>query len=165
MKRLIPLLFLGLPLALFAQAPKTQETTMLKGFGLNDSQIAQVFDIQDKTRATMRQDTVQLRLLHAQMEKALLPVTPNMQDVNGYITQMAQTRTDLMKAFVGARVQIRQIIGDDNFPAYTRFIMRSYRGGGGHMGMFRGGPGGAGAPMGQDRPMMGGPRANDDLSE
>jgi hypothetical protein len=126
MKRLIPILFLVVPLAAFAQspmAPKARETDLLKGFGLNDSQIAQVFDIQDKTRATIKRDAVQLRLLHAQMDKALLPTTLNMQEVNGYIAQMAQTQADLMKTFVGARVQLRQLIGEDNFPAYARFVM------------------------------------------
>ena len=117
MKRLIPFLFLLLPMALFAQSPKDKETTMLKKLGLNDSQVVQVLDIQGKTEATIRQDAVQLRLLHAQMDKALLPTTPNMQEVNGYVTQMGQTRADMMKAFVGARVQLRQIIGDDNFPS------------------------------------------------
>ena len=74
MKRLLPFLLLLLPVAVFAQSPmspKSQETTLLKGFGLNDAQIAQVFDIQDKTRATIRQDAVQIRLLRAQMDKAL----------------------------------------------------------------------------------------------
>jgi hypothetical protein len=99
---------------------------MLKGFGLNDSQIAQVFDIQEKTRTTIRQNAVELRLLHAQMEKALLPTSPNMQEVNGYIAQMARTRTDLMEAFVGTRVQLRQILGDDNFQTYAKFIMHRY---------------------------------------
>jgi hypothetical protein len=122
MKRLIPLVFLALPMALFAQGFRDQETAMLKKFGLNDSQVAQVFDIQTKTRATMRQDAVQVQLLHAQMRKALLPANPNLQEVNGYITQMAQTRADMMKAFVGAGVQLRQIIGEDNFPVYTRFL-------------------------------------------
>ncbi len=133
MKRLIPFLLLLVPLAAFAQSPgpgpgamtpKARETVLLKSFGLTDSQVAQVFDIQDKTRATIRQDAVQLRLLRAQMDKALLPASPNMTDVNGYITQIAQTRADLMKAFVGASVQLRQIIGDDNFPMYRQFIMR-----------------------------------------
>ena len=122
MKRLIPLVFLALPMALFAQGFRDQETAMLKKFGLNDSQVAQVFDIQTKTRTTVRQDAVQTRLLHAQMEKALLPANPNLQDVNGYITQIAQTRADMMKAFVGAGVQLRQIIGEDNFPVYARFM-------------------------------------------
>jgi len=128
MKRLVALLLLLLPAALFAQSPaapaspRTRETALLRGFGLNDAQIAQVFDIQDRTRTTVRQDAVQLRLLRAQMDKALLPAAPSMQDVNGFITQMSQTRADMMKALVGARVQLRQIIGDDNYPAYSRFI-------------------------------------------
>lgn len=123
---------------------------MLKKLGLNDSQAAQVLDIQGKTRVTIKQDAVQLRLLHAQMEKALLPAIPNMQEVNGYITQIAQTQTDMMKAFISARVQLRQIIGDDNFPVYTRFIMRAYGGG---MGSNRAGAGGM---MGGEADMMGG---------
>lgn len=125
MKRLIPFILLLLPAALFAQGFKDQETTLLKGFGLNDSQVSQVFDIQSKTRAAVKQDRVQIQLLHAQMEKALLPASPNMQDVNGYITQISQARADMMKTLVGARVQLRQIIGDDNFPAYTRFLRRA----------------------------------------
>jgi hypothetical protein len=112
-----------------------------------------VLDIQGKTRATLRQDAVQLRLLRAQMDKALLPANPNMQEVNGYITQMSQARADMMKTLVAARVQLRQIIGDDNFPAYARFI-RSHAGPwfrhAGFFGMrrpaWRGSAGGAG-PM------------------
>lgn len=149
MKRFLPLLLLVLPVALFAQstqAPlnhKDQETAMLKRFGLNDTQITQVFDIQSRTLATMEQDRVQVRLLDAEMAKALLPANPNMQDVNGFITQIAQTRADLMKAMVSARVQLRQIIGDDNFPAFTRYIMQD-----------RGNR--ARGPAGMNRPMMGG---------
>jgi len=170
MKRLIPFLLLVVPLAAFAQSPgpaspKARETELLKGFGLSDAQVAQVFDIQDKTRATVRQDAVQLRLLRAQMDKALLPVSPSMTDVNGYITQIAQTRADLMKAFVGARVQLRQIIGDDNFPVYRQFIMRGagFRGARGQplrpgAGRMMGGaaaPGGGTGMMGSGPSMMG----------
>ena len=130
MKRLVPVLFLLLPVALFAQnpqSPKERESAMLKQWGLSDSQVAQVFDIQKSTRMTVRQDLVQIQLLRAQIAKALLPANPNMQEVNGYITQMAQTRADLMKAFVGARVQLRQIIGEDHFPAYFRLMMHKHR--------------------------------------
>ena len=154
MKRLIPFLFLLLPVALFAQSPKDQETTMLKKLGLNDSQVAQVLDIQGKTETTIRQDAAQMRLLHAQMGKALLPATPNMQEVNGYITQIAQTQADMMKAFVGARVQLRQIIGDDNFPVYSRFIMHRYGFGGGRDGFFGMRHPGGGGMTGGDGPMM-----------
>jgi hypothetical protein len=161
MKRLIPLVFLALPVALFAQSPKDQEAAMLKKIGLNDSQISQVFDVQNKTRETVRQDGAQIRLLHAQMEKALLPVNPNMQEVNGYITQMSQTRADLLKAFVGARVQLRQIIGDDNFPVYARFILQRY--GFAHRRFGSGGPGlgrwMGGDRLGDDGQFMGGGRS------
>ena len=161
MKRLIPVLLLLLPVALFAQSPqgpKERESAMLKKWGLTDSQVTQVFDIQKNTRMTARQDFVQLRLLRAQMAKALLPASPNMQEVNGYISQMAQTRADLMKAFVGARVQLRQIIGEDNFPAYARFIMHKHRHwlghGAGYRPMHHPGPAGSmmqqGAPMASD---------------
>jgi Spy/CpxP family protein refolding chaperone len=156
MKRVFPLLFLLLPAALFAQSPatpqaprsqKSQETALLKSFGLTDAQVAQVFDIQDKTKTTLRQDTVQLRLLRAQMDKALLPDTPNMNDVNGFITQMAQTRADVMKSLVGARVQLKQIIGTDNFPAYSRFIRQGFDRTRVQMRMRRVGPGSGPGPM------------------
>jgi hypothetical protein len=161
MKRLITLVFLVLPIVLFAQSPRDRETNLLKSFGLNDSQIAQVFDIQSKTRATVRQDKVQIRLLHAEMEKALLPASPNMQEVNGYITQISQTGADLMKTFVNAKVQLRQIIGDDNFPAYSRFVRQWAGGWHRHfLQMHRqgmGGPtGGNGPTMGSDGSALGG---------
>ena len=149
MKRLVPLVFLLLPMALFAQSPKEQETAMLKKLGLNDSQVTQVLDIQGKTQTTINQDAAQLRLLNAQMEKALLPVAPNMQEINGYITQIAQTRADPMKISVSARVQLRQISGDDNFSDYTRFVMRVFGGMGSNMA-------GAGGMMGGGGGMMGG---------
>ena len=134
MKRLIAILFLILPVALFAQGSKDRETSLLKKFGLSDAQIAQVFEIQDQTRATIRQDAVQLRLLRAQLEKALLPASPDMQEVNGYIDQIGQTRSELMKALVGARVELRQIIGEKNFPAFVRFLWHGHRWGHRHWG-------------------------------
>ena len=74
MKRLIPLLFvLLLPTALFAQSQPSHETKMLTQAGLNDTQIAQVMDIQKKTMTTVRQDRVHVRLLKAEMAVALLP--------------------------------------------------------------------------------------------
>jgi len=101
------------------------------------------------------------------MAKALLPASPSMQEVNGYITQIAQTRADLMKAFVGARVQLRQIIGEDNFPAYSRFIMHmhkhwlAYHRGFGRMHR----PGPAGGMNGGDGPMMGNANNGDEQTD
>jgi len=37
----------------------------------------------------------------------VVSIAPNMQEVNGYIAQMAQTRADMIKAFISARVQLR----------------------------------------------------------
>ncbi len=123
MKRLIPALFLALPVALFAQAPAgTQESAMLKKFGLDDVQIAMVFGIQDSTREAMKGDAVQLRLLHNQMENALRLTHPDREAVNGYLSRIAERRADLLKTFVGARLQLRQIIGDEHFRLYARLM-------------------------------------------
>ncbi len=120
MKRMIPfLLLLILPAALFAQSQQTAENKMLKQFGLDDTKIAQVMDIQSKTMAAVRQDAVHLQLLRAQLAQALLPAKPDMTAVNDLIGQEAQTRTDIQKTVVGARVQLRQIMGDDNFRVYA----------------------------------------------
>jgi len=170
MKRLIPVLFLLLPIVLFAQSTqssKGRESAMLKKWGLNDAQISQVFDIQKSTMTTMRQDFVQIRLLRAQMAKALLPASPNMQEVNGYITQIAQARADIMKAFVGARVQLRQIIGEDNFSVYARFIRQMHKHWRGHYRGFRRmhRPWRSGGMDGGDGSMMGSPDSGDMQTE
>lgn len=128
MKRLIPFFFmLVLPTALFAQNQAGGETKMLKQFGLDDTQISQVMDIQKKTMTTVRQGLVHIRLLKAQMAQDLLPAKVDMQAVNDLINQEAQTRADMQKAFVGARVQLRQIMGDDNFRMYVRHLMAMHR--------------------------------------
>src|SRR5208283_3443878 len=128
MKRLIPLLFmLALPAALFAQSQPSREAKMLTQFGLNDTQVSQVMDIQKKAMTTVRQDRVHIRLLRAQMAQDLLPAKVDMQAVNDLITQEAQTRADMQKAFVGARVQLRQIMGDDAFHMYVKHFMAIHR--------------------------------------
>ena len=130
MKRLLPVLFaLVLPMAGFAQSAQGPEQRMLKQLGLSDAQVSQVMDIQGKTRTSMRANAVQLRLLRAQLDKALLPATVDMQGVNTLITQIGQVRVDMQKTMVAARVQLRQIMGDDAFHSYTRFIRREMRGG------------------------------------
>jgi hypothetical protein len=127
MKRVVPfLLVLFLPIAVFAQTPQSAQTKMLKQLGLNDGQVSQVMDIQGKTMSTARADGVQLRLLRAQLYKALLPASPDMQAVNGIIAQIGQTRVDLQKTLVASRVQLRQIMGDDNFRVYMRHVRQSF---------------------------------------
>ena len=128
MKRMIPLLFvLVLPTALFAQSQPSREAKMLTQLGLNDTQVSQVIDIQKKTMATVRQDRVHIRLLRAQMAQALLPAKVDMQAVNDLINQETQTRADIQKALVGARVQLRQIMGDDAFHMYVKHLMAMHR--------------------------------------
>ena len=128
MKRLIPLLFvLVLPSAVFAQGQPSREAAMLTKLGLSDTQVTQVMDIQKKTIVTIRQDRVHMRLLRAQMAQALLPTKVDMQTVNDLITQETQTRADMQKAFIGARVQLRQIMGDDIFYIYVRHLRAMHR--------------------------------------
>lgn len=123
MKRLLPVFFaLILPMAGFAQSSQGPEAKMLKQLGLNDGQVSQVMDIQGKTQTSVHANAVQLRLLRAQLDKALLPSTVDMQGVNTLITQMGQVRVDMQKALVAARVQLRQIMGDGSFRAYARYI-------------------------------------------
>jgi hypothetical protein len=125
---LIPFFFaLLLPAALFAQNQPGGEMKMLKQFGLDDSKVSQVMDIQTKTMTTVRQDRVRVRLLKAQMAQALLPAKADMQAVNDLVNQEAQTRADMQKALLGARVQLRQIMGEDNFRVYMRHRMAMYR--------------------------------------
>jgi hypothetical protein len=149
MKRLmIFLLLCALPAALFAQGRHDPEKQMLLQLGLNDSQITQVLDIQSKVHATIRADAVQLRLLQAQIDKALLPApsSVDMQAVNAFISQMAQARMDIQKTLVGAQLQLRQIIGEDGFHQYMHRLRGELRNGfmmrrGLRDGGFHGGPG------------------------
>jgi hypothetical protein len=125
MKRLaVFLLLCALPAALFAQGRPDPEKQFLQQRGLNDAQVTQVLDIQGKVRAALRADVVQLRLLRAQMDKALLPApaSVDMQAVNGFISQMAQVRVDMQKTLVGAQLQLRTILGDDGFRAYMHRV-------------------------------------------
>ncbi len=158
MKRVLPfLLVLFLPIAVFAQTPQAGQSKLLKQLGLNDGQVSQVLDIQGKTMTTARADGVQLRLLRAQLDKALLPANPDMTAVNGIIAQIGQTRVDLQKTLVAAKVQLRQIMGDDNFRVYMRHVRQHFgmnmrrgmrgRGFGGGM-MDGGGPTGGRGPDG-----------------
>ncbi len=158
MNRVLPfLLVLFLPLAAFAQAPHAAATSMLKQLGLNDGQVGQVLDIQGKTATAVRADVVQIRLLQAQLQKALLLATPDMNGVNAIIAQIGQTRVDMQKILVAASVQLRQIMGDDAYRVYRMRIRQRF----GAMGRraWGSGPGGwmNGAPMGGGRGMMGGP--------
>ncbi len=129
MKRSFLLLFLLLPAALFAQTAQSREMQVLKRLGLSGAQATQVLDVQHKAEATVRQDAVQIRLLRAQIDKALLPSSVDMQAVNALIDQASAARADMQKAIVAARVQMRQLMGDDAARRYFRHIRRELHAG------------------------------------
>jgi periplasmic protein CpxP/Spy len=121
MKRIaLMTLMVLLPLALFAQAQQAPERKMLQQLGLTDSQVSQVMDIQTRTRDTLRQDAAQVRLLRAQIDKAMVASTVDMQAVNGLVDQLSQARAGMQKTFLAARVQLQQIMGPDNMRLYMR---------------------------------------------
>jgi hypothetical protein len=123
MKRIaLTLMLVLLPLALFAQAQQAPGRKMLQQLGLTDSQISQVLDIQTRTREALRQDAAQTRLLRAQIDKAMVANTVDMQAVNGLVDQLAQARAGMQKTFLAARVQLQQIMGPDNFRVYLRHM-------------------------------------------
>jgi hypothetical protein len=117
-----------IPAALFAQTQQKDSTKELQRLGVADAQIAQVLDIQNKTEATVKADMAQIRILQAQIEQALLPsASVDLKAVNGLIDQAAQIRADMAKAVVAARVQVRQLLGDDTAQAYEGYLMRHWR--------------------------------------
>ena len=124
MKRyLLVLAVLVVPALAFAQSPQQREASMLKSrLGLNESQASQVIDVQHTTMDQVRKDSVHLRLLRAELAEALLPATVDRNRVNDLIDQTARTRADMQKELVGARIQMRQIMGDDAFYAYMKFV-------------------------------------------
>ena len=116
------LMLVLLPLALFAQAQQAPEKRMLSQLGLTDAQATQVMDIQTKTRDAMVQQTAQVRLLQAQIDKAMVATTVDMPAVNGLVDQLSQARAVSQKTMLGARVQLQQIMGSDNFRVYMRHV-------------------------------------------
>ena len=120
------LLLVLLPLALFAQAQPAPEKKMLQQLGLTDGQVSQVMDIQSKTRDAMVQQMAQVRLLRAQIGKAMVATTVDVQAVNGLVDQLAQARAAAQKTMLGARVQLQQIMGPDNFRVYMRHIRQLF---------------------------------------
>lgn len=130
MKRLILLLsIMALPLAAFAQsaAGQARETNSLKQrLGLNDTQVSQVLDIQKTTFETVQRDRVHARLLQAEISEALLPQSVDQAKVNELIDQVAQTRADMEKALVGARIQLRSIMSDGAFATYMQLLRQRF---------------------------------------
>ena len=129
MKRFLPVLFalLFIPGTMFAQAGKVDETSLLKSFGLNDSQISQVMEIHKTAYEAVRTDFTHIRLVKAQIAEALLPASPDEQAINALIEKKGQLRTDIEKTLMAARIKLTQILGDENAAKYARFIMEQRR--------------------------------------
>ena len=138
MKRIaLAALIVLLPLALFAQSQQAApEQKILQRLGLTDAQVAQVMDIQTRTRDALRLGAAQMMLLRAQINKAMVASTVDMQAVNGLVDQLSQARAGMLKTFLAARVQLQQIMGPDNMRLYMRHLRREFARG------FQGGRGG-----------------------
>jgi hypothetical protein len=133
MRKIVPIAVLSLILApalSFAQnAPQGRESTALKRLGLNDTQVSQVLDIQNKSRDAVRKDAVNLRLVRDKIAQAMLPENPDMKAVNALVDQAAQIRADMQKTLLAAKVQLRQIMGDEAFRQYARGLRMAFGGG------------------------------------
>jgi len=128
MKRsLIAVFALVIPAMAFAQGRMGGENGLLKGFGLDDTQISQVTAIEKSTRATVRADFTHIRLIRAQIAEALLPATPDVQAINALIDKKGEFRTDIEKNLVSARIQLVKIMGDENYATFARFAMDRIR--------------------------------------
>ena len=136
MKRsLIVLVAVLLPAAIFAQAqgqgqgrdPMRNVNGMLKGFGLTDDQIAQVQTIEKSAREAVRADFTHIRLVQAQIAEALLPANPDAQAINALIEKKGQFRVEIDKTLMTARIQLKGIMGNDNFAKYESALKERMR--------------------------------------
>ena len=114
-----------IPLALFAQAQQTPQRRALQQLGLTDAQASQVLDFQAKARDALRQGAAQVRVLRAQIDKAMLASPVDMAAVNALVDQMAQARASMQKTLLAARAQMQQVMGVDNFQKYMRGMRRA----------------------------------------
>jgi hypothetical protein len=148
MKRILLFLFaLLLPLSIFAQPRQADENGLLQGFGLNDSQIAQVMDIQKTTRDLVKADLTHIRLIQAQISEAMLPANPDVAAINALIDKKGAFRSEIEKSLMSARLQLIKLVGKENADKYFNFVMRSIR------PRLQDRFGGRGMGMGQARPM------------
>jgi len=114
-----------IPLALSAQAQQTPERRALQRLGLTDAQVSQVLDLQTKARDALRQSAAQVRLLRAQIDKAMLASPVDMAAVNALVDQMSQARAGMQRTLLAARAQMQQVMGVDNFQKYMRGMKRA----------------------------------------
>lgn len=114
-----------IPLALSAQAQQTPERKALQRLGLTDAQVSQVLDLQTKAHDALRQSAAQVRVLRAQIDKAMLASPVDMAAVNALVDQMSQARAGMQKTLLAARAQMQQVMGVDNFQKYMKGMRRA----------------------------------------
>jgi len=118
-------LLVMIPLALFAQAQQAPEQRALQQLGLTDAEVSQVLDIQARARDAARQGAAQVRILRAQIDKAMLASSVDMTAVNALVDQVSQARAGMQKTLLAARAQMQQVMGVDNLQKYMKGMRRA----------------------------------------
>jgi Spy/CpxP family protein refolding chaperone len=105
--------------------PADRSTLILKQLALTDAQISQVQSIVQTAEKTIKDDRIQVRLIKAQIDAAILPSTakPDMAVIGKLVDQQSQLRGDMEKARLSAKIQLIQIMGRDNFEKYSRALL------------------------------------------
>ncbi|MFZ4616407.1 MAG: Spy/CpxP family protein refolding chaperone [Rectinemataceae bacterium] len=105
--------------------PADRSAFILQQLALTDAQISQVQSIIQTAEKTIRDDRIQVRLIKAQIDAAILPSTakPDMAAIGKLVDQQSQLRGDMEKALLSAKIQLIQIMGRDNFEKYSRALL------------------------------------------
>lgn len=126
-KILLVLVALAIPALVFAQSLPQREAMVLKArLGLDDAQVTRVMAIQNRVRSRVRADVVHIRLERAELAEALLPRKVDRARIDNLIDRLEHTRAQMQKALIGARIELRQTMGDETLYAYLRFFRPPY---------------------------------------
>ncbi|MEI6385851.1 MAG: hypothetical protein WCQ50_04395 [Spirochaetota bacterium] len=104
--------------------PADRSALVLKKLALTDAQISQVQTIIQTAEKTIKDDRIQIRLIKAQIDAAILPSTakPDMAAIGKLVDQESQLRGDMEKALLSAKIQLIQIMGRDSFEKFSRAL-------------------------------------------
>jgi len=123
---LLPLALMALVAAgAFAQGYSQQ---LLKGLGLNDSQITQILSIQDATQATLAKDRAQLRVATAQVAAMLVDQNVAMADVEKAVRAANEWEVQIRLAQIQRELSIRKLIGDSKWRELVRAVRTRFTG-------------------------------------
>ncbi|MBN1412713.1 MAG: hypothetical protein JW969_17830 [Spirochaetales bacterium] len=116
MKRLIcmaALLIFILPLLAAQQPGPEGPLGLLKKLGVTDDQIKQIQDVNDPLDKQQREAKVELKIVRAQLEKALFDVNVNYSQVEKLLRDAMEWRIKIEMAEIRKRVEMRKIVGED----------------------------------------------------